>query len=57
MGVGWSDSLFHHGGFDAVIGTPPWGRNKLEAEWFGDASATDRPRSNRRRAAIRLMPD
>src|SRR6185437_718971 len=48
-----AESLEPHGGFDAVIGNPPWDRMKLqEVEWFGErrpaialqARASDRKR-------------
>ena len=41
------------GGFDAVIGNPPWDRIKLqEVEWFATRDPRHRPRPNRRRPQI-----
>ena len=58
----WRDwqSLRPEGGFDAVIGNPPWDRIKLqEVEWFATrASEIARaPTAAARRAAIRRLRD
>ena len=55
----WQDSR-PEGGFDAVIGNPPWDRIKLqEVEWFAKRAPeiARAPTAAARRAAIRLLRD
>ena len=54
------ESLRPEGGFDAVIGNPPWDRIKLqEVEWFAtrDPAIARAPTAAARKAAIKQLRD